>query len=97
MNWFIVVYFLINGSWLEADQLKKEGWSPIVQLDYEFCIQKINDSNERIKKIADYREIELDIKFQCECRENLNNPNEITCHQRKWLQKIYDNLFLIKK
>ena len=43
MNWFIVVYFLINGSWLEADQLKKEGWSPIVQPDYEICIQKIND------------------------------------------------------
>ena len=54
MNWFIVVYFLINGSWLEADQLKKEGWSPIVQPDYEICIQKINDSNERFKKIADY-------------------------------------------
>ena len=96
MNWFIVVYFLINGSWIEADQLKKEGWSPIVQPDYEICIQKINDSNKRFKKIADYREVELDIKFQCECRKNLNHPNKINCKSRNWFQKIYDNLFLIK-
>ena len=96
MNWFIVVYFLINGSWLEADQLKKEGWSPIVQPDYEICIQKINDSNERFKKIADYREIELDIKFQCECRENIESPKMINCKKRNWIQKIYDKLFLIK-
>ena len=41
MNWFIVVYFLINGSWIEADQLNKEGWSPIVfNLSYETCINK---------------------------------------------------------
>ena len=44
MNWFIVIYFLINGSWIEADQLNKEGWSPSVQPNYETCIQKINDS-----------------------------------------------------
>ena len=64
MNWFIVVYFLINGSWMEADQLNKEGWSPSAQPNYETCIQKINDSNERFKKIAEYREIELDIKIR---------------------------------
>ena len=96
MNWFIVVYFLINGLWIEADQLNKEGWSPILQPNYETCIQKINDSNTRFKKIADYREIELDIKFQCECRENKDHPNKINCQQRNWFQKIYDNLFLIK-
>ena len=96
MNWFIVVYFLINGSWIEADQLKKEGWSPIVQPDYEICIQKINDSNKRFKKIADYRETELDIKFQCECRENIESPEIINCKERNWFQKIYDKLFLIK-
>ena len=50
MNWFIVIYFLINGSWIEADQLNKEGWSPSVQPNYETCIQKINNSNERFKK-----------------------------------------------
>ena len=96
MNWFIVVYFLINGSWLEADQLKKEGWSPIVQPDYEICIQKINDSNERFKKIANYREIELNIKMQCECRKNIESPELINCKERNWFQKIYDKLFLIK-
>ena len=96
MNWFIVVYFLINGSWLEADQLKKEGWSPIVQPNYHICVQKMNDSNERFRKIADYREIELDIKFQCECRKNLDHPNKKNCKPRNWFQKIYDNLFLIK-
>ena len=42
MNWFIVVYFLVNGSWIEADKLNKEGWSPITQPNYEVCIQKIN-------------------------------------------------------
>ena len=56
MNWFIVVYFLVSGSWIEADQLGKEGWSPITQPNYKVCIQKINESNERFKKIADYRE-----------------------------------------
>ena len=96
MNWFIVVYFLINGAWIEADQLKKEGWSPIMQPNYEICIQKINDSNKRFIKIADYREVELDIKFKCECRKNLDYPTEINCKPRNWFQKKYDKLFLIK-
>ena len=96
MNWFIVVYFLVNGSWVDADKLDKEGWSPILQPTYEVCINKINESNSRFKKIADYREIDLDIKFQCECRKNINNPKEINCKDRNWFQKIYDQLFLIK-
>ena len=96
MNWFIVVYFLINGSWVDADKLNKEGWSPIIQPTYEICINKINESNIRFKKIADYREIDLDIKFQCECRKNIDNPKEINCKDRNWFQNIYDKLFLIK-
>ena len=96
MEWFIVVYFLVNGSWIEADKLNKEGWSPIVQSHYNICIEKINDTNQRFIKIADYREIELDIKFKCECRENLERPEKINCKKRNWFQKIYDNLFLIK-
>ena len=96
MNWFIVVYFLVNRSWVDADKLNKEGWSPIIQPTYEVCINKINESNSRFKKIADYREIDLDIKFQCECRKNINNPKEINCKDRNWFQKIYDKLFLIK-
>ena len=63
MNWFIVVYFLVNGAWIEADKMGKEGWSPILQKDYYTCIEKINESNKRFQKIAEYREIELDIKF----------------------------------
>ena len=50
MNWFIVVYFLVNGSWIQADLLDKEGWSPITQPNYKVCIQKINESNQRFKK-----------------------------------------------
>ena len=94
MNWFIVVYFLVNGSWIEADKLEKEGWSPIEQPSYEICFQKINESNERFIKISEYRETELDIKFQCECRKNINKPEIINCKNRNWLQKIYDRLFL---
>ena len=90
MNWFIVVYFLVNGTWIEADQLGKDGWSPITQPNYNVCIQKINESNERFIKIADYREIEVDIKFECECRENLEKPNEINCESRNWYQKLWD-------
>ena len=71
MEWFLVVYFLVNGSWIEADKINKEGWSPIVQPTYNVCIEKINDSNERFRKIADYRETELDIKFKCECRKKM--------------------------
>ena len=96
MNWFIVVYFLVNGSWGHADKLDKEGWSPILQPTYEVCINKINEYNNRFKKIADYREIDLDIKFQCECRKNIDSPKEINCKARNWFQKIYDKLFLIK-
>ena len=95
MNWFIVVYFLVNGSWIESDKLDKEGWSAIVQPNYIICIEKINESNERFEKIADYRETELDIKFRCECRENIESPNIINCKERNWFQKIYDKLFLI--
>ena len=90
MNWFIVVYFLVNGTWIEGDKLGKEGGSPITQPDYNICIQKTNESNERFIKIADYREIEVDIKFECECRENLEKLNEINCKSRNWFQKLLD-------
>ena len=96
MEWFLVVYFLVNGSWIEADKINKEGWSPIVQPTYNVCIEKINDSNERFRKIADYRETELDIKFKCECKKNNESTNIINCKERNWFQKIYDKLFLIK-
>ena len=96
MEWFLVVYFLVNGSWIEADKINKEGWSPIVQPTYNLCIEKINDSNERFRKIADYRETELDIKFKCECRKKNESKNIINCKERNWFQKIYDKLFLIK-
>ena len=96
MEWFLVVYFLVNGSWIEADKINKEGWSPIVQPTYSICVEKINDSNERFRKIADYREIELDINFKCECRKNNESTNIINCKERNWFQKIYDKLFLIK-
>ena len=90
MNWFIVVYFLVNGSWIEADNLEKEGWSPISQPNYEVCTRKINESNIRFKKIAEYREIEVDINFKCECRENIEQPNEINCKPRNWFQQLWD-------
>ena len=96
MEWFLVVYFLVNNSWIEADKINKEGWSPIVQPTYNVCIEKINDSNERFRKIADYRETELDIKFKCECRKKNESTNIINCKERNWFQKIYDKLFLIK-
>jgi len=97
MNWFIVVYFLVNGAWIEAEKLDKEGWSSIVQSDYYTCLDKINESNARFKKIADYREIELDIIFKCECKKDVQNPDQINCKERNWIQKIYDKIFLINK
>tara|TARA_B100001750_G_C15215440_1_gene450533 strand:+ start:374 stop:664 length:291 start_codon:yes stop_codon:yes gene_type:complete len=96
MKWFIVVYFLVDGSWIEADKIEKEGWSAVVQEDYLSCVEKINDSNERFKKIASYKEIELDIMFKCECRKNEENPKKINCKERNWYQKIYDKLFILK-
>ena len=95
MNWFIVVYFLVNGTWVEADLLNKEGWSPILQPNYEICIDKTNEANNRFIKIAEFKEIELDIKFKCECKKNIENLNEINCKERNWFQKIWDkwNLF----
>lgn len=95
MNWFIVVYFLVNGSWVEADKLGKEGWSSIIQPNYEICIQKINESNKRFNKIAEFREIEVDINFKCECRKNIKKPNEINCKPRNWIQKIWDKFILV--
>ena len=96
MEWFIVVYFLIKGYWVESDSINKEGCSHIQQPNYKVCIEKINESNERFIKIAEYREIELDIKFKCECRKNESNPEIINCKDRNWLQQIYDKFFLIK-
>ena len=94
MNWFIVVYFLVNGSWIEAEKLEKEGWSPIIQLSYEVCIDKINESNNRFKKIAEYREIEQDIKFKCECRINFENLKEINCKERNLFERLWDYFFI---
>jgi len=96
MNWFIVVYFLVKGTWIEGDVLEKEGWSPIIQPSYEVCIQKINESNTRFIKIAEYRDIKLDIKFKCECRKNIEASNVINCKNRNWFQKVYDKILLIK-
>ena len=96
MNWFIVVYFLINGSWVEADKLNKEGWSPIIQSEYKICITKINESNNRFIKIAENRNIEVDIMFKCECRKNIEQPNEINCKPRNWFQKILDKIVIIE-
>ena len=96
MNWFIVVYFLVNGSWLEADQIDKEGWSPSVQPNYEICIERINESNDPFKKIAEYREIEVDINFKCECRENIEQQNEKNCKPRNWFQQLWDKFILVK-
>ena len=73
MEWFLVVYFLSKGNWIEAEDLGKEGWSPIIQKDYYECIEKSNDTKKIFKKIAEYREIELDILFKCECRINEEN------------------------
>ena len=75
---------------MEAEKLDKEGWSPITQPNYEVCSQKINESNERFIKIADNREIEVDIKFECECRENLEKKDLINCKPRNWYQKLWD-------
>ena len=96
MNWFIVVYFLVNGLWIEADQVGKEGWSPIIQPSYEICIKKINETNDRFKKIAEYREIDVDISFRCECRKNVEQPNKINCKPRNWLQQLLDKLIIDK-
>ena len=94
MNWFIVVYFLVNGSWIEADRLGKEGWSPISQPNFEVCMEKINETNERFEKIAEYKKIEKDILFKCECRINIENPDEVNCKDRNWIQKFLDKLKL---
>ena len=96
MNWFIVVYFFVNGLWVEADKLDKEGWSPSKQPSYSICIERINNANKNFKHIAKSRNTELDIKMQCECRENIESPEIINCKERNWFQKIYDKLLLIK-
>ena len=96
MNWFIVVYFLINGSWVEADKLNKEGWSPIIQSEYKICITKINESNNRFIKIAENRNIKVDIMFKCECRKNIEQLDEINCKPRNWFQKILDKIVIIE-
>tara|TARA_B100001123_G_C14470617_1_gene694229 strand:- start:72 stop:362 length:291 start_codon:yes stop_codon:yes gene_type:complete len=96
MNWFIVVYFLVNGSWIEAEKLDKEGWSQIIQPSYKICMEKINESNQRFTKIAEFRNIEIDIEFRCECRSNLENPNEINCKPRNWFKKILDKIIILE-
>ena len=93
MNWYLIVFFLANGNWVEADLLEKEGWSPIVQESFQICSKKMKDANERFQKIAEFKNIEVDIKFNCECRENIINPDEINCKKRNWFQKTLDRFF----
>ena len=95
MNWFLVVYFLVNDVWIEADTLEKEGWSAIQQPSFSICIEKMNETNERFIKIAEFKNIELDIKFECECRKNIEKPNTINCKERHWLQKFWDKLITL--
>lgn len=89
MGWFIVVFFLVNAEWIDADRLEKEGWSKIAQPSYQECRVKIKEMNTRFEKIAIYREVDLTIKFECECLNN--NTNQVNCKPRNWFQKkIYD-------
>ena len=53
----------------------------------------MKDANERFQKIAEFKNIEVDIKFNCECRENIINPDEINCKKRNWFQKTLDRFF----
>ena len=39
---------------------------------------------------------DLDIKFKCECRKNIEASNVINCKNRNWFQKVYDKILLIK-
>ena len=92
MNWFLVVYFLVNGIWVEADTIDKEGWSSVIQPNYDICEKKIDEANARFTKIAEFKNIELDIMFKCECKTNIKKPDLINCKERNWFQKIWDAL-----
>ena len=94
MNWFIVVYFLIGDSWINAEKLNKEGWSKIKQPNFAICLKKINEANKRFEKIAESKNTKLDIKFKCECLENVENIDQINCKPRNFFQRILDNLKL---
>ena len=66
MKWFLVVYFLVNGEWVEAGKLNKEGWWAIEKESEKVCLEKMNFANYNLKRIADYRQIVPDVKFACE-------------------------------
>ena len=66
MKWFLVVYFLVNGEWIEAGKLNKEGWWAVEKESKQTCLEKMNFANNNLKRIADYRQIVLDTKFECE-------------------------------
>ena len=38
MKWFLVVYFVVGGEWVSAENLGKEGWYRIQYPDAESCI-----------------------------------------------------------
>ncbi len=95
MNWFLVVFFLVNGSWIEAEKLDKEGWSSTIQPSYKVCLNKMKEINNRFEDIAKYKKIELSIKFECKCLENINNLDIKNCKPRNWFQKkIFDRFFV---
>jgi len=66
MKWFLVVYFLVNGEWIEAGKLNKEGWWAVEKENKEVCLEKMNFANYNLKRIADYRQIVSNVKFECE-------------------------------
>ena len=59
----------------------------ILVLGYTFLISGL----EVVTPGSDYTE--LDIKFQCECRNNPENPKKINCKTKNWFQKFWNNLF----
>ena len=48
MKWFLVVYFLVNGSWYPGEVIEPDGWSSIEYATKEECEHRRDFMNEGI-------------------------------------------------
>jgi hypothetical protein len=60
MKWALVVYFLVNGVWTSAEDLKMDGWYRALYKTDEQCLTRQHKFTENMSKYADR------IRAQCE-------------------------------
>ncbi|WP_417783647.1 hypothetical protein [Terasakiella pusilla] len=64
MTWFMVVYIMINGIWIQGDEI--DGFGAMARQSKAHCQESIDRANELNKNGIAFGNKHVPIKFVCE-------------------------------